>query len=87
MQIDFTQEADKDLKFFIKSGNRQIVEKVNALIKAINEDPFQGIGKPEPLQYQFSGLWSRRINHEHRLIYEVQKNRILIHSLRGHYQK
>ncbi len=64
-----------------------MVEKVNALIKAINENPFQGIGKPEPLQYQFSGLWSRRINHEHRLIYEVQKDRILIHSLRGHYQK
>ncbi len=87
MQIDFTLEADRDLKFFIKSGNKQTLEKISSLIKAIEENPFQGIGKPEPLKYQFTGVWSRRINHEHRLIYEVLPGKIIIHSLRGHYEK
>ncbi len=56
------------------------------LIKAIDENPFEGIGKPEPLKYEMTGLWSRRINQKHRLIYEITTDIILIHSLKGHYK-
>ncbi|MET4083268.1 toxin YoeB [Pedobacter sp. UYP30] len=86
MQIDFTEDADKHLKFFIKSGNKSILKKVAELIKAIDENPFEGIGKPEPLKYEMTGLWSRRINQEHRLIYEITTDIILIHSIKGHYK-
>ncbi|WP_309336354.1 Txe/YoeB family addiction module toxin [Mucilaginibacter sp.] len=59
------------------------------LINAIQENPFEGIGKPEPLKYQLSGAWSRRITNEHRLVYEVnEKNELIIlivFSLKGHY--
>jgi len=86
MQIDFTEDADKHLKSFIKSGNKNVLKKVAELIKAIEKDPFEGIGKPEQLKYELTGLWSRRINQEHRLIYEIIEDVILIHSLKGHYK-
>jgi toxin YoeB len=85
MQIDFTENADKDLHLFIKSGNKSILKKIAELIKSIEENPFEGIGKPEALKHEFSGKWSRRINQEHRIIYELQNGKILIHSLKGHY--
>tara|TARA_R110001606_G_scaffold98396_1_gene217402 strand:- start:2567 stop:2782 length:216 start_codon:yes stop_codon:yes gene_type:complete len=56
------------------------------LVKAIQVDPFQGIGKPEPLRHNLSGKWSRRINAEHRLIYGVENNLVYVYSLRGHYK-
>ncbi|HEY5327046.1 MAG TPA: Txe/YoeB family addiction module toxin [Mucilaginibacter sp.] len=62
MQIDFTENANKDLHFFIKSGNKGILKKVTELIRSIQDNPFEGVGKPEPLKYGFTGLWSRRIN-------------------------
>jgi toxin YoeB len=68
MQIDFTENADRELQFFVKSGNKAILKKVLELVKSIEENPFTGIGKPEPLKYEFGGFWSRRINKEHRLI-------------------
>ena len=67
MQIVFTTKARKDLDFWIKSGNKNILNKITDLI----EDAFEGIGKPEQLKYQLSGKWSRRINQEHRIIYKV----------------
>lgn len=86
MQIDFTEDADKHLKLFVRSGNKKVLKKVAELIKAIEENPFEGIGKPEQLKYELTGLWSRRINQEHRLIYEVTEKVILVHSLKGHYK-
>ena len=86
MQINFTEDADQHLNFFIKSGNKSVLRKVAELIKAIEENPFQGIGKPEQLKYELTGLWSRRINQEHRLIYEITEDIILVHSLKGHYK-
>lgn len=70
-----------------KSGNKSIQNKINELITSINQTPFSGIGKPEALKHSFSGLWSRRINKEHRLVYEINEdaNLIIIHSLKGHY--
>ncbi|WP_339793813.1 Txe/YoeB family addiction module toxin [uncultured Imperialibacter sp.] len=56
------------------------------MVKAIQVDPFQGIGKPEPLRHNLSGKWSRRINAEHRLIYGVENNLVYVYSLRGHYK-
>jgi toxin YoeB len=55
------------------------------LIEAILRDPFTGIGKPEPLRGEFAGLWSRRINHEHRLVYKVSQDRIEFLQARYHY--
>lgn len=85
MEIAFDEEALEDLEFWKKSRNTSIQKKIQNLLSSIIESPYSGIGKPEVLKYDLSGKWSRRINSEHRLIYSIQKNRIQIHSLRGHY--
>jgi len=87
MEIDFTDDAKSDLAFWIKSGNKSIQKKINELLLSIKETPYSGVGKPEALKHRLSGLWSRRINQEHRLVYEIDEdaNLILIHSLKGHY--
>ena len=69
MIIQFTKQADADLEYFKKSGNVQAVKKIKELLKAIVEDPYSGIGQPEQLKHDLSGVWSRRINREHRLVY------------------
>ena len=65
------------------------MKKISELLKAIIENPYEGIGKPEPLKYNLSGVWSRRINNEHRLVYEISDNNTIeildILSLKGHY--
>jgi len=83
--IRFTKQADVDLDYFRRSGNRQAVKKIKELLESISEDPFKGIGQPEPLKYSLSGAWSRRITSEHRLVYEVEDEIIYILSLKGHY--
>lgn len=69
-----------------KTGNKAIQKKIQELIISILESPFEGIGKPEPLKHNLAGKWSRRINQEHRLVYEVTESSIHIYSLRGHYK-
>jgi toxin YoeB len=86
-RINFTSKALVDLEYWKKSGNVIILKRIRQLLKAIQEDPFNGIGKPEPLKHDFSGSWSRRINHEHRIIYSSQGTSITIYSLRFHYKK
>ncbi|MFV5701504.1 Txe/YoeB family addiction module toxin [Flavobacterium sp. XS2P12] len=90
MQIVFTPKAKKDLDFWIKSGNKNILNKITDLIEDIQLHPFEGIGKPEQLKYQLSGKWSRRINQEHRIIYKVTEENTIeildILSLKGHYE-
>jgi toxin YoeB len=83
--IEFSDDAKEDILFFQKAGDKSILTKIKMLILTIQESPFSGIGKPEPLKHQFSGLWSRRINREHRMIYKVDKELITILSLKGHY--
>jgi len=85
MEIDFTDDAKEDLSFWKKSGNTSVMNKITDLLNSIKENPYLGIGKPEALKHNLSGLWSRRINKEHRLIYEVQIDSIIVHSLKGHY--
>ena len=83
--IKLSQKAEDDLRFHKKSGNNSIVNKIKSLLGEIAFHPFEGTGKPEQLKHKLSGIWSRRINQEHRLIYEVQDDSILIHSVKGHY--
>jgi toxin YoeB len=87
MEIIYSDEALKDIEYWKKSGNKIVQRKIQQLLDAIEEDPFEGIGKPEPLRHNLSGLWSRRINHGHRIIYQLTENgqTIKIHSLKGHY--
>jgi toxin YoeB len=68
-----------------KSTNTQIFNKVTELIEQTRTEPFSGLGKPEPLKHQFSGLWSKRISSEHRLVYKVTENAIEIISCKYHY--
>jgi len=83
--VKFTRKADIDLDYFKKSGNKQIIKKVKELLESISNDPANGIGQPEPLKHDLSGTWSRRINREHRLIYEVVDEIVYVLSLKGHY--
>ena len=85
MQIVLLPTAKKDLEFWRKTGNKSILQKIELLTEANVELPYSGIGKPEPLKYQFTGCWSRRITKEHRLVYEISDNKIILHSLKGHY--
>lgn len=88
MEVTFSEEAQRDIEFWKKSENKIIQKKIQQLLAAILENPFEGIGKPEALKHQLSGLWSRRINHEHRIIYELFNDQIIkIHALKGHYDK
>ncbi|MCF2947837.1 Txe/YoeB family addiction module toxin [Paraglaciecola aquimarina] len=68
-----------------QTTDKKILKRINALIKDIQHEPYEGLGKPEPLKHGFSGYWSRRINDEHRLVYKYQEDAILIAQLRYHY--
>jgi toxin YoeB len=85
MELRLTDTAKEDIKFFLKSGQSNIVKKIENLLVSIKTMPFSGIGKPEPLKHEYSGKWSRRIDRENRVIYEVMPDKIIIHSLKGHY--
>ncbi len=83
--LDFSKQAQKDIDFHKKSGNKTVVNKLFILLTELSEHPFTGTGKPEQLKYNLANLWSRRINREHRLVYEVVNDSVLVHSARGHY--
>jgi len=84
MNTSFTEEAWEDYEYWINT-DKKIVRKINAIIKDIKRTPFSGIGKPEPLRYELQGYWSRRINLEHRLVYKIEADNIVIISCRFHY--
>lgn len=84
--LQFSQKTDEDLLFHKKSGNKAILKKVITLLKEIAENPYSGTGKPEALKYDLVGKWSRRINQEHRIVYEVCDSIIKIHSAKVHYE-
>ena len=67
-----------------QSVDKSVLKKINAMIKEIERTPFEGTGKPEPLKHQYSGWWSRRINLEHRLVYKVEDNKIILLQCRYH---
>jgi toxin YoeB len=85
MEIDYTLQAEDDLAYWKKINDVNILRKIRKLIEAIKSTPYGGIGKPEPLKHNLTGCWSRRINHEHRLVYFVRNDLITILSIKGHY--
>ncbi len=87
MEIVLTERANIDLLFFKKTNNQLVLKKIRQLFESMLLTPSFGIGKPEKLKYDLSGKWSRRINSEHRLVYEIDENQnlIIVHSLKGHY--
>jgi toxin YoeB len=84
MRVVFTPEAWEDYLWF-QHNDKAGLKRINLLIKAIQREPFEGLGKPEPLKHNLSGFWSRRITHEHRLIYSAQANEMQIIQCRYHY--
>lgn len=84
-KLDISAKAQKDIEQFKKSGNKVVLSKLLLLFSEIAMHPFSGTGKPEALRHELTGLWSRRINREHRVIYEVLSDVVVIHSVQGHY--
>lgn len=84
MKITFTAEAWGDYLFW-QQHDKAIIKRINELIKNVQQTPFSGIGKPEPLRYELRGMWSRRIDHEHRLVYQVRDDTLVIIAARFHY--
>ena len=82
--IAFTKIAFAEYNEWFET-NSQIITRIKELIRDIDRDPFKGIGKPEPLKANWAGYWSRRIDIEHRLIYKVSNDQILIAKCKGHY--
>lgn len=85
-KIVFLPNAFADLRFWAEE-DKNVLIKIFELIKDIQRNPFSGLGKPEPLRHKFKGLWSRRITKEHRLIYKVGNEELIIVSCRFHYDK
>lgn len=85
MQIVYLPEAENDLNFWVKTGNKSILKKILLITKAIIESPYKGIGKPEALKYDLAPKWSRRITQEHRYVYQVLDDILYVYSLKGHY--
>ncbi len=84
MNLIFSDESWDDYLYW-QDTDKKILKRINLLIKDIKRNPFSGIGKPEPLKYDLQGCWSRRIDNEHRLVYEIVKNELRIVSCRYHY--
>ena len=84
MPIKFADQAWEDYLNW-QAKNRTVLKRINLLLREIRRAPFEGIGKPEPLRHQLAGFWSRRIDDEHRLIYAVQEDCILVAQCRYHY--
>ena len=84
MILSWTEDAWEDYEYWQKTSKEK-VKQISKLIKAIKRDPFKGIGKPEPLKHDLAGYWSRRIDQEHRLVYEIQDDAIIIVQCRYHY--
>ncbi len=85
--IELSEKVNRDLLFFKKAGDKVILKKIKKLLFELESHPTTGTGKPEQLKHQFSGLWSRRINKEHRMIYEIvdEKCVVFLISAKGHY--
>ena len=84
MKIVFSSQAWEDYLHW-QQTDRKLLKRINDLIKEVVRTPFGGTGKPEPLRHALGGYWSRRINDEHRLIYKVEGDSVLIAQARYHY--
>ena len=84
MKLIFAENAWEDYLYWQKT-DKKLLKRINLLIRDITRDPFEGIGKPEPLKHALSGYWSRRISDEHRIVYKIHQDSLLIVQLRFHY--
>jgi toxin YoeB len=84
MKFIFPDQAWEDYLYWQKT-DKSMLKKINSLLKEIERTPFEGTGKPEPLKYNLDGCWSRRINLEHRLVYQVDRDSIIVLQCRYHY--
>lgn len=84
MRLIFSEQAWDDYLYWQKIDKKQLT-KLNGLIKEVSRTPFEGTGKPEPLKGDLSGWWSRRINREHRIVYRIEGDDLLIAQCRFHY--
>ena len=84
MKTIFSETAWEDYLYWQKTDKKLLI-RTNELIQAIKRDPFDGIGRPEPLKHDLSGYWSRRIDDEHRIVYKIKDDSLLIAQCRGHY--
>jgi len=82
--LEFDPLAFEDLAWWVEKDRKKAL-RIIKLIQEVQKSPFQGIGKPEPLKHELAGCWSRRIDGEHRLVYQVQENKIRVLSCRYHY--
>jgi toxin YoeB len=83
-KLEFDVSAVEDLAYWVQQDRKKAL-RILELIKGLQQDPFGGLGKPEPLKHELSGCWSRRIDQEHRLVYQVTEERIRILACRYHY--
>ncbi len=85
--VNFSESAIKELAKHKKAGNKAINNKIDTIFNELKETPFSGVGQPEPLKHNLSGLWSRRINKEHRIVYSIDENIVTVYviSAMGHY--
>jgi toxin YoeB len=86
MQIKFHEIAWNDYLDWQRT-DKVMLKRINQLIKDIQREPLEGIGKPEPLKHDLSGYWSRRIDPTHRLVYQIENDVLTIIQCRGHYQQ
>jgi toxin YoeB len=84
MKIVFADRGWEDFTYWVEN-DRKIAVRILRLIKEIEREPFEGLGKPEPLRHDLTGFWSRRMTDEHRLVYAIDKARVLIAQARYHY--
>jgi len=84
MRLIFSKNSWEDYISW-QTEDKKVLKKINELIKDIQRSPYEGLGKPEPLKFDLTGLWSRRIDREHRIVYQVSGEDILIYSCRFHY--
>lgn len=84
MILSWAENAWSDYLYF-QQKDKKILKRINSLIKDVTRQPFEGLGDPEPLKHNWSGYWSRRIDREHRLVYNVEGNTIYIVQCRYHY--
>ncbi|AIA75077.1 Txe/YoeB family addiction module toxin [Vreelandella sp. 21] len=84
MKLIFAEHAWEDYLYWQKT-DKKVLSRINKLIKETQREPFGGVGKPEPLKHGLAGYWSRRINEEHRMIYKVTDDALLIAQLQYHY--
>lgn len=84
MNLLFLEDAWEDYQYWLQA-DKAALKKINHLIKECMRTPYSGIGKPEPLKFDLTGTWSRRINQEHRLVYKIEDGNLIILQCRYHY--